>query len=193
MRVAEHMTQKLNIDVATAGPEDQAVLRVLRRSKQWAGEGIVYDSDHSHADRLMEELQLTEERAVVTLALRESRKAQHKEDETTKKDGTGGEAHPSCMCVGEPGADRREGAPPSVCRRIYRRASSRSATSRAALEGSASSWSSAKAHRSRLRLGSLSPNHDHERRLACRGDQPMFPCVIPLFVKVRPCRSATSS
>lgn len=97
---AEHIAKMCKVKV---GSGDQAALRVLHRSKEWARKGIVYASDHPHADRLIELLQFTKGHVTVTPALRESRKARRKQGETRKEDGAGSEAHPRAG-VGESSA-----------------------------------------------------------------------------------------
>lgn len=52
-RIVDNTANELSIQVATTGPDDQAVLRVVNRSIQWATKGIVYESERRHADRLL--------------------------------------------------------------------------------------------------------------------------------------------
>lgn len=54
---------------------------MLNRSIKWTKEGLVYESDHRHAERLIEELQWSKGQVVITPARRESRKARKKDAE----------------------------------------------------------------------------------------------------------------
>ena len=80
--IAGHMAQSFSIKVAVSGPRSMQTLRVLNRSITWSQEGIVYESDHRHADRLIEELNLDKKQVVATPVIRESRKAVKKEAES---------------------------------------------------------------------------------------------------------------
>lgn len=57
-QIAEHMRRKYKIKVAVTSEKEPNELRVLNRSIKWAKEGIRYESDHRHADKLVEELEL---------------------------------------------------------------------------------------------------------------------------------------
>lgn len=73
--IADYMAGQYKIKTAFTGPGGHNLLRVLSRSIMWADEGVIYESDHRHADRLIEELGLTPKQTVITAAIRESRKA----------------------------------------------------------------------------------------------------------------------
>lgn len=77
-RTSEHVANKFKIKVAMTGPDDHAVLRVLSRSIRWAARGVVYESGHRYTDSVVQELQVPNKEAVVTPALRESKRAQEK-------------------------------------------------------------------------------------------------------------------
>lgn len=60
------MKSKFKIEVAMTGPDASEVLRGLTRIITWTTEGVIYESDHRHADRLVEELGLKKGQVVVT-------------------------------------------------------------------------------------------------------------------------------
>lgn len=80
-KIADHMRGKFKVKVAMAGLGDREPLRMLNRSSKWTEEGLVYESDHQHVERLIEELQLCKGQVVITPAICESRKALKKDTE----------------------------------------------------------------------------------------------------------------
>lgn len=96
---------KLNPRVAVAGPDEPAMPRALNCSMRWTRRGIEYESHHKLADELIEELGLSKNRAVVTLAIRDSRKARKKQGENQTRDGAGGWADPQAS-IGQAGLAR---------------------------------------------------------------------------------------
>lgn len=66
------MAGLFKIKMAFTGPGNKEVLRV-----EW----VVYESDHRREDMLIDELGLNKVQTVVTLAIRESRKARKNEEE----------------------------------------------------------------------------------------------------------------
>lgn len=60
--------------VVTTGPAGPAVLQELNQNTRCNGRGILYESGHRHADKLVEELQLEKKQVVITSAIRKSLK-----------------------------------------------------------------------------------------------------------------------
>lgn len=99
------MAKQFKVKDTMVSQEDHAALLLLNRSLQWAAKGRVIEGNRHHPDRLIEELQLLKKQALVTPALREPRKAQRKEEESTKKSRAGEKAHPRAG-AGDIGAGR---------------------------------------------------------------------------------------
>lgn len=47
--------EQIQEKAASAGPEDVEALRVLNKGVKWTEDGVVYERDYKHADRLIEE------------------------------------------------------------------------------------------------------------------------------------------
>lgn len=62
------MASQIKIKTAIMVPKDHNVLRVLNRSIKCDADGIVHESDHRRACRLIEELGLTDKQTVSTPA-----------------------------------------------------------------------------------------------------------------------------
>lgn len=86
------MRSKFKIKVTMTWPDDEGVLRVLNRKL----EEVIYESDHRHADGLVEELELKKGQ-VVAPAMRDSRKARKKDEESAGSSVAGEGAQP---CAG---------------------------------------------------------------------------------------------
>lgn len=71
------MGDKLKVNIAITGRNNRIELRVLTRDTRWAPDGIMYESEHRYAVRLVD--QLTPGQTVVTPAICESHKA-HKNE-----------------------------------------------------------------------------------------------------------------
>lgn len=54
--IAAHMAKNFTTKVAVTGPGSADTLRVLDCSIEWSHAGIIFQSDHRHADRLVGEL-----------------------------------------------------------------------------------------------------------------------------------------
>lgn len=79
-----HAAARLKVKVAMVGLEHCELLRGLNWGIRLAPEGLVYESDHRHADRLIEELELMSQNVGVTPPLHVSRETQAEHEESTK-------------------------------------------------------------------------------------------------------------
>lgn len=108
--IVEYMTGKFKIRTAFTGPKKDEVFGVLKRSIKWTRGGVIYESDHRHAIRLIEGLGLTKKQTAATPAIRHSRKPRKKEeenDDTAERTRRGPRKGPG---VGLPQATRRSTA-----------------------------------------------------------------------------------
>lgn len=80
--IAAHKVAEFKVKASTTGRSDRDDLRVLSRIIKWATDGIRYESDDHHAERLIVEAGLTPQHTVVTPAIRDSRKARKVDQET---------------------------------------------------------------------------------------------------------------
>lgn len=60
----EAHAEEVNFKVAVSGPDDNDTLRVLNRNTSWTDNGVIYENDHRHADRLAEELGLSKRQRI---------------------------------------------------------------------------------------------------------------------------------
>lgn len=95
--IAEHMADKPKVKVARTGHGAPGLRRSIRLTKH----RVIYLSDHRHAHRLIEELQLGRQQIVVTSASRESRMARNKEEELEREGGVGKGASPGKLVLAE--------------------------------------------------------------------------------------------
>lgn len=54
-RIAKHRAEHFDIKLAMTGQDEPGELHLLNRSTKWTAPGIEHESDHRHADRLIEE------------------------------------------------------------------------------------------------------------------------------------------
>lgn len=80
------------MQVATTGSGTTGVLRVLIRSTRWTSDTVTSESDHRHADRLMEEFQSGKKQSTVTQTIRANGRKQ--EDESGRENIVGERTHP---------------------------------------------------------------------------------------------------
>lgn len=77
------MRKKFKVKVVVTGPDDDGVVRVLNRTVKQATEGVLYESDHRHADRVTQELEMKKGQSVATPSVRGSRKLAPRKAERT--------------------------------------------------------------------------------------------------------------
>lgn len=81
--ISKHMAEKSNIKAGFTGPKDIGVLRVLNMKIRWTTGGVMYESEHRRADRLVDEVELGKNQIATTLSIGESRKARKRERANT--------------------------------------------------------------------------------------------------------------
>lgn len=72
--ICEHIKHEFKVKIAITGPENSEALIFLNRGIKWVWEGLVYESDHIHANLFIDEPQLSKEQAALSLRPRKARK-----------------------------------------------------------------------------------------------------------------------